>query len=829
MMFIGKFREPKRRLSDELPWAAMVAPGVIVQKDGTLLRSFRFRGPDLAAATAEEFVSIAGRANNALKRLGTGWTLFFEDAKRPVRPYPSSQWPTPASAIVDAERRRSFARPGALLESEYYLSFVWGAPTETARRAHSFFFEEQQASTSNTSIDRDLEYFDSKVAEVTDVLGGIFAEMHALDSDGLLTYLKSTLSTVEQRVRMPEFPMRLDSFLPDVPFFPGETPVLGDQFLSIFSVRGLPSSTFVGMLEQLNQLHFPYRWVTRFQCLSAADAEQRILKTQRNWFAKQQSIQSHVTELLTNQRTAVVNPSADGKIAETRAALVELGNDTAAFGFCTATLITWNANRDQAIEQARAMKAIVHARGFVTIDEGLNSLEAWAGTHPGNVHANVRRPLIHTQNLVHMLPLTAPSAGDRENRHLKKVTGVGTPHMHCSAGSSPYNLNLFVGDVGNTLIVGPVGSGKSTLLSMLALQWLRYPKARIILYDRDRSARAATMANASVPGFVQYFEPGHPKAPLAFQPLRSIDDPAEFVWAAEFVVLLLELQGIAVDDRVQKAVDDTLRQLVIEARAKRTLTRFAFLLSSRAQRLAEALRPYTLAGNYGQIFDGGGGASDGGGAYAPWRMYEMGTLMELGEKAVIPAIKYLDHCDSATYGDPMDAPLLKIYDECWRFMSHPTFRDVLRRDLKTLRKKNVAIVFATQEVVDAAANQALSSTILSACQTQIYLADAGATTPALAAAYSGFGLTPSELALLAAAQPKRDYYYRSIRGRRPFRLDLGPAALALAGASSPADQHDMDIIEQECEPKDYAARLFARRGVSWAVDALTSGDLEALG
>jgi type IV secretion/conjugal transfer VirB4 family ATPase len=828
MLHIGAYREPRERLSDHLPWFAMVAPGVLLQKDGTLLRSYRFRGPDLAASTTEEFISIAGRANNAFKRLGSGWSIFVEDAKRPVTPYPRSQWPTPASAIVDAERRRRFAEAGALLESQYHLSFVWGTPTERSKRAVSLFYEDESPVETNVSIDREIEHFDKATSEVADVLGLMFPEMHALDSDALLTYLKSTISCVEQPVRMPEFPMRLDAFLPDVRFCPGETPTLGDRYLSIFTIRGFPSSTFVGMLDHLGRLRFPYRWVTRFLCLDSADAEARILTTQKNWFSKQQTIRSHVTELFTNSRSAVLNPSADGKVAETRAALVELGNDTAAFGYCTATFVTWSADRRQVAAQARAMKKLLHSRGLVTIDESLNSLEAWCGTHPGNVHANVRRPLIHTQNLIHLLPLTASSSGDKVNQHLKKVTGVGAPHVYCSAGSSPYRLNLFVGDVGNTFIVGPVGSGKSTLLSTLALQWLRYPKARVIIYDRDRSARAATLANASVPGFVQYFEPGNPKAPLAFQPLRSIDDPGEFVWASEFIELLLELQGIAINDQLQSAIDQTLKQVAAEVNpARRTLTRFTYLFSSHTRAAADALRPYTKDGNYGQIFDGGGEA-EGGGTYAPWRMYEMGTLMELGDKAVIPSIKYLDHRDSATYGQPSDAPLLKIYDECWRFMAHPTFRNILRRDLKTLRKKNVAIVFATQEVTDAAASKELLSTILSACQTQIYLADASALTPAVAAAYTSFGLAPHELGLLANAQPKRDYYYRSVRGRRLFSLDLGPAALALAGAASPTDQSDMDAIVADSTSENYASALFARRGVAWAVDAIKAGEVGAL-
>ena len=54
----------------------------------------------------------------------------------------------------------------------------------------------------------------------------------------------------------------------------------------------------------------------------------------------------------------------------------------------------------------------------------------------------------------------------------------------------------------------------------------------------------------------------------------------------------------------------------------------------------------------------------------------------------------------------------------------------------------------------------------------------------MAQAYQAIGLTTAEMQILAKAQKKRDYYYRSVKGRRLFELGLGPAALALVGASS---------------------------------------------
>ena len=67
-------RKPVRReaLSDHLQWGALVAPGIILNKNRTLLRTIAFRGPDLAASSDEEMMVVTAKVNNALKRLDTG-------------------------------------------------------------------------------------------------------------------------------------------------------------------------------------------------------------------------------------------------------------------------------------------------------------------------------------------------------------------------------------------------------------------------------------------------------------------------------------------------------------------------------------------------------------------------------------------------------------------------------------------------------------------------------------------------------------------------------------------------------------------------------------
>lgn len=119
MMFLGEYRDRAERLADHLPWAALVAPGVVLNKDGSFLRVLAFRGPDLESATEAELVGACARANNALKRFGSGWALFFDAERREALAYPDSAFPDAASWLVDGERQAAFEAEGTHFESRF--------------------------------------------------------------------------------------------------------------------------------------------------------------------------------------------------------------------------------------------------------------------------------------------------------------------------------------------------------------------------------------------------------------------------------------------------------------------------------------------------------------------------------------------------------------------------------------------------------------------------------------------------------------------------------------------------------------------------------------
>jgi type IV secretion system protein TrbE len=807
MLSLREYRNKADRLADFLPWAALVAPGVVLNKDGSFQRSARFRGPDLDSATPAELIATTARLNSALRRLGSGWAIFVEAVRRPALDYPDSDFPDPASALVERERAAQFAEEGAHFESRYFLTLLWMPPAEDAARAESWLYEGKAEKGINPKELLDL--FVDRTERLLRLIDGFVPEVAWLDDGETLTYLHSCISTRSQRVRVPETPMHLDAVLADEPLTGGLEPRLGRAHLRTLTVVGFPSSTFPGLLDELNGLAFAYRWSTRAVMLDKTDATKLTAKIRRQWFAKRKSVASILKEVMTNEASTLLDSDASNKAADADAALQELGSDFVGQAYVTATVTVWDEDPALAAEMLRLVEKVIQGRDFTVIVEGMNAVEAWLGSLPGHVYANVRQPPISTLNLAHMIPLSAVWAGPERDDHFNAA-----PLFYArTEGSTPFRFSLHVGDVGHTLIVGPTGAGKSVLLALMALQFQRYGRAQVFAFDFGTSIRAAALAcggdwqdlgNSLTGSGLAEDSTGA----MLLQPLARIDEPAERNWAAEWLQAILTAEGITIDPATKEHLWSALTSLATAPMAERTLTGLAVLLQSQA--LKQALAPYCIGGPFGRLLD----AESEHLGEASFQAFETEGLT--GSAAAPAVLSYLFH---RIEGRLDGSPTMIIIDEGWLVLDSPAFAAQLREWLKTLRKKNASVVFATQSLADIETS-AIAPAIIESCPTRIFLPNERAVEPQILAIYRRFGLNDRQIEIIARATPKRDYYCQSARGNRLFELGLGEVALAFTAASSKTDQLAIDAITGAHGCADFAARWLRHRGLVWAAELL---------
>lgn len=805
MFNIKQFKSSQDHLADLLPWAALIAPGVVLNKEGSLQRSLQFRGPDLGSATDTQLVVLTSRVNNLLKRLGSGWVLYLEAVREPYQFNTEAQHFTdPVSCLIDAEREKQFSRDNYYYESHYILTLQYKAPLAAISFWQKWFLKSSDTIISDEA--KNLAHFVSETERFLSMAQDVFFEATFLEDEATLTYLHSTISTKKHRVTPPETPMYLDAFLADTPLIGGLSPRLGEQHLGVVSVLSFPASTLPALLDQLNHLALPYRWMTRFMPLDKPEAEKTLKQCRQRWFAKRKGFLNLLQEVFTKTESQLTDTHAIAQAQDADAALQALGSDQVAFGYYTTTVVVTAPTTEALQSHVQAVERIINGLGFTSIHETYNAVEAWLSSLPGQAYANVRKTLLHTLNLAHLMPLSASWPGPMKDAHLN-----APPLMTVQTqGSTPFRWANHVGDVGHTFVVGPTGAGKSVLLNMMAMQFLRYKNARVIFFDKGGSALASTQGVGGV-----HVSVGDPSATLAFQPLSDVDKPQTRLWAQDWLLTLLSLENVAIVPQHKQDITQALQSLASMPVAHRTFTALCALLQD--ETLKQAFSTYTASGSEGTLFD----AAEEHFSTARWQCFEMEHLMST-PKRVAPVLSYLFHRLNQQF---TGEPTLLILDEAWLFLDNPVFSQQIKDWLKTLRKYNVSVVFATQSVDDAL-NTTIASTLIEACPTRILLPNDRILEPNVRAAYDKLGLNDKECQLIAEAIPKSQYYYQSREGSRLFELVLGPLAMAFCAATDKRSQQVTTACAQAADQNRFLQQYLKAHQLEWVWKSIESSQRE---
>jgi len=300
--------------------------------------------------------------------------------------------------------------------------------------------------------------------------------------------------------------------------------------------------------------------------------------------------------------------------------------------------------------------------------------------------------------------------------------------------------------------------------------------------------------------------------PVALQPLARVDQPGERAWMAEWIAALLRRESMTVGPELKDHLWSALTSLASAPVQERTITGLSVLLQSNT--LKQALLPYTVAGPWGRLLD----------AEAEWlgeadvQVFETEGL--IGSGATPTVLAYLFH----RIEDRFDGrPTLLMIDEGWLALEDPGFSSQLREWLKTLRKKNASVVFATQSLADIEGSS-IAPAIIESCPTRIFLPNERALEPQIAAIYRRFGLNDRQIEILSRAIPKREYYCQSRRGNRLFELGLSEVALAFTAASSETDQSVISELLAKHGRGGFAAAWLRQNGLDWAADMLTCNE-----
>lgn len=805
---LKQFREPNNLLKYTLPYSFMLNEGICFLKNAALMTTYRVNYPDMEASSAAEIASMAELFNRTAMSLSQneGWALFFDVIRRKTTEYPAGNFRDLGGFLIDQRRADNYSH-GEHFTTDYYITFAYQLPNDMEEKTTSIFFKKNKKNAggkkakklSLPAVEREVENFYDECEKTMGALSTKLWIEH-LNSSQLFSYIKSSVSLEWQDMFYPDDVFFfLDNYLCDRDVQTSMPLKIGEYYAPVMAIMDFPSASYPAIFDGLNRTMTEYRWMTRFIPFSKERSLKEVEKYQNRFYSARKSGLTLFAEMAMNVEIDKQNQGAMALEAQTMQINENITLGNFLVGQYTSNLMVWDMKLPKAKEKARKLQQVIRACGLGAKEETFNNFYAWQSMMPGNVYANVRRPLITTKNFSHIIPLSSAWEGTLHNDFTEETCGSWVPLCTCSTSyGTPFFLNLNVRDVGNTFIFGPVGAGKSTLLALLMQQATKYENANIVCIDKQLSSRAFIVSNGGI-----YVEPG--KDAVAFQPLSELLSPDEcsetdyissLMWCQQFIEMLLIQQEITVTPDMSKNITETLKLMSKKDKSVRSLTTFQQYASyvdpqTGQETIRDGISPYCCGGQFGSIFDAEATTLP----LATRVTIEMQSLMRLSEKAVAPALMYLFRYLEKLWNLPAGKkqPLTFLFlDEAWLYLQHPVFASFLQEWLRTLRKKKVFCIFATQEV-EAAAKSTLSATIAQQCLTRIYLADESATSPALAESYRYFGLTDDEILALSRAVMKRDYYFKNPLGRRMFTLDLDPFQLALI---SP-DHKAIDDIEEE--------------------------------
>ncbi|MBR0893011.1 conjugal transfer protein TrbE, partial [Bradyrhizobium diazoefficiens] len=478
MVALRTFRHSGPSFADLVPYAGLVANGVVLLKDGSLMAGWYFAGPDSESSTDAERNEVSRQINTILARLGSGWMIQVEAVRVPTTDYPAQQdchFPDPVTRAIDDERRSRFEQERGHFESRHAIILSW-RPPERRRAGLARYIYSDTESRSASYADTAIESFRTSIREVEQYLASVLSirrmetrEVEERDGtriaryDELFQFIRFCITGENHPIRLPDIPMYLD-WLATAELQHGLSPMVENRFLGVVAIDGFPAESWPGILNSLDLMPLTYRWSSRFMFLDDQDARQKLERTRKKW---QQKVRPFIDQLFQTQSRSI-DQDAAAMVAETEDAIAQASSQLVA----TPVIVLFDESSARLQEKAEAVRRLIQAEGFGARIETLNATEAFLGSLPGNWYANIREPLINTRNLADLIPLNSVWSGN-PTAPCPFYPPSSPPLMQVASGSTPFRLNLHVDDVGHTLVFGPTGSGKSTLLALIAAQFRR--------------------------------------------------------------------------------------------------------------------------------------------------------------------------------------------------------------------------------------------------------------------------------------------------------------------------------------------------------------------
>ena len=563
--------------------------------------------------------------------------------------------------------------------------------------------------------------------------------------------------------------------------------------VALYSLLSPPPRARANMLQDLFAMNVEALTVSMEWRPRQTGASRRAIRNvQRAHFSKRYSAVAHMQET-DGTSSAMVDATADEEASRLAAALVELEADGVAYGDISLTVAA-HGPLDVIAAHDAEIRRIFAAQDAKLIRETYGQIPAWFSRLPGQPRRRQLRTILGSAGLMGCLaPIFGPAIRPPKSPHL----GQRALATFETAWGSPLHYDLFAGDVGHTLVLGATGAGKSFLLNFLLVQALQYDP-RVLVLDLGGSYRWLTRFLGG--GYIE-LSPDNPDERLSLQPFALPPGERTFQFLTGWIARLLKIGGYTLGGADTGEIRARVEDLYSFPPERRTLSAF---VRSLPRPMWPAMTRWHGDGPWARFFDGPVEAD--GLDLADWQVIDLAGAAE-HEDLCEAALFYLLEKLRVALDDPGEVGRVKlmVVDEAWRYLRDPAVLAYLAEAAKTWRKRNAALVMATQSAVDVTGSPGAAA-LLESMPTKLFLAN-----PDLPQDVQDvFRLNDTEMACIRGLIPKRELYLRRSGLASVLRLQVDPQSYWLY-TSNAADAARRAAAVEEL-------------GLDRALEALTNGD-----
>jgi type IV secretion system protein VirB4 len=557
-----------------------------------------------------------------------------------------------------------------------------------------------------------------------------------------------------------------------------------DDYVRVLTLKELPSETRPLLLQGLFDVPANFHVVTEWHPVDNAKARKEIASRRRHHHNSKTSFVSNLQDRQnTGNQDNLVDDSKEAAVAELGAALTALGMEGKHFGEFTLSVVIYDEDRRKVENAVAEFQKLFTQHDGLLYEERYNLLNAFFATVPGNRQFNLRQQWALNSNYADLSFLFTVATGSKWNPHLEREYLAVLESTH----GTPYYLNQHCGDVAHTLMLGATGAGKSFCASMLLQSAQKYEPLTFI-FDLGASYETLTRVFGGSYLNVGLKDPGFSINSFSLAPTH---ENLNFIYL--FLRVLIEAGGryeLTTGD--EKALYTALERIYKLPREIRTLTNFASILGP----LGERLHRWTQVGQFGHLFDNVEDTL----TFSRFQTFNFDGWSDYPD-ILEPLLFYVLQRASSEIEKPENTGTFKVFliDEAWIFLKNKIIRDWVLRAERTWRKKNAAVVLATQSVVELAVSDMLH-VVNESCPTKIFLANPNIDRKLYAEV---FQLNDTQLELLESLVPKRELLLIQPEGTKKLVLEVDALGYWMATNNS------RDNLRRQ----DYFARFGPEQGL----------------